>query len=74
MILFLDMGQTESALLNVLVNHQGELEEREENFPVVVKKGRLVLSVPPNGPPFRVWWPLEEILDLQVIKAVKERV
>ena len=40
--LFLDMGQTESTPLNILVNHWREVRERGENLSVVVKKGKLV--------------------------------
>ena len=42
LIIFLDMGQTESTLLNILVNHWREVRERGENLSVVVKKGKLV--------------------------------
>jgi hypothetical protein len=41
-MLFWDTGQTESTLLNILVNHWGEIRERGENLSVVVKKDKLV--------------------------------
>jgi hypothetical protein len=36
------MGQTESTLLDILINHWREVRERGENLSVVVKKGKLV--------------------------------
>jgi hypothetical protein len=39
------MGQTESTLLNILVNHWREVTEREENLSVVVKKDKVVASM-----------------------------
>jgi hypothetical protein len=41
-MIFLDMGQTESTPLNILVNHWKEVTKRGENLSVVVKKGKLV--------------------------------
>jgi len=73
-ILFLDIGQTESTLLNILVNHWREVVERGENLSVVIKKGRLGTLCSSEWPTFRVGWPLVGTFDLQVIKAVEERV
>jgi len=38
LMLFLDTGQTESTLLNILVYHWREVGERGENLSVAVKK------------------------------------
>ena len=71
---FLDIGQTESTLLNILVNHWREVRERGENLSVVVKKGKLVTLWSSEWPTFGVGWLPVGTFDLQVIKAVEERV
>ena len=71
---FLDMGQTESTPLNILVNHWREVRERGENLSVVVKKGKLVTLCFSEWPTFGVGWPSLRTFNLQVIKAVEERV
>jgi hypothetical protein len=48
---FLDIGQTESTPLNILVNHWREVRERE-NLSVVVKKGKLVPLCSSEWPTF----------------------
>jgi len=48
---FLDIGQTESTPLNILVNHWREVRERE-NLSVVVKKGELVPLCSSEWPTF----------------------
>ena len=68
------MGQTESTPLNILVNHWREVRERGENLSVVVKKGKLVTLCFSKWPTFRVAWLPIGIFNLQVIKAVEERV
>lgn len=40
--LFMDMGQTESTLLNILVIHWKEVKERGENQSVAIKRGKEV--------------------------------
>ena len=44
------------------------------NLSVVAKKGKLVTLYFSKWPTFRVWWPLVETFNLQVIKAVEEKV
>jgi hypothetical protein len=64
-MLFLEMGQTESTPLNILVNHWREVRERGENLSVVVKKGKLVTLCSSEWPTFgegSIW-----TYDLQVI-------
>jgi hypothetical protein len=70
---FLEMGQTESTPLNILVNCWMEDWEKE-NLSVVVKKGKLVTLCSSEWPIFRVGWPLKGTFDLQVIKAIEKRV
>ena len=65
---FLDIGQTESTPLNILVNHW------RENLSAVVKKGKLVTLYFSKWPTFRIGWPPVGTFNLQVIKAVEERV
>ena len=72
--LFLDIKQTESTRLNILVNHWREVRERGENLSVVVKKGKVVTLCSSKWPTFRVGWPPVGTFNLQVIKAVEERV
>lgn len=38
--LFMDMRQTESTLLNILVTHWKEVKERGENQSMVIKKSK----------------------------------
>lgn len=73
MTLFLDMGQTESTLLNIQLNHWREVRERGENLSVVVKKGKLVILCS-QWSTLGVGWPPVGTFNLQVIKAVEERV
>ena len=68
------MGQTESTLLNILVNHWREVRERGENLSVVVKKDKLVILCFSKWSTFRVGWSPVGTFNLQVIKAVEERV
>ena len=70
----LEIGQTESTLLNILVNHRREVRERGENLSAVVKKGKLVTLYFSKWPTFRIGWPPVGTFNLQVIKAVEERV
>lgn len=69
--IFLDMRQTESTPLNILVNYWREVRERGENLSVVVKKGSLVTLCSSEWPTFGIGWPSVGTFDLQVIKAVK---
>jgi len=74
LMLLLDMGQTESTPLYILVNHWRGVGERGENLSVLIKKGRLVTLCSSERLTFRVGWPPIGTFDLQVIKAVKERI
>lgn len=74
MVTFLDMGLTDLPPLNILVNHWREVRERGKNLSVVIKNGKLIILCFSQWPTFIVWWPSIGNFDLQVIKAVGERV
>ena len=65
--IFLDMGQTESTLLNILIAYCKEVKERGENLSVVVNKGNLVTLCSSEWPAFGTTEPF----DLLVIRAVE---
>ena len=64
------IGQTESTLLDILINHWREVRERGENLSVVVKKDKLVSSS--EWPTFRLGRPPVGTFNLEVIKVVEE--
>ena len=70
----MDIGQIEPTPLNILFNHLMEVRERGENLLVVVKTGKLVTLCFSKWSTFVVGWPLVGTFDLQVVKAVEERV
>jgi hypothetical protein len=67
------MRQTESTPLNIQVNYWRQVRERGKNVSVVVKKGKLVTLWSSEWPTFGVGWLPVGTFDLQVIKAVEER-
>jgi hypothetical protein len=67
-MLVLDMGQTESTLLNILVNL---VRERGEKLVSSSKEGQVTLF---EWPTLGVGWLSIGTFDLEVIKAVEERI
>jgi hypothetical protein len=72
-MLFLDMEQTKSTLINILVNHWREVRERGENLSVVVKKDKLVTLSCSKWLTLGVGWPLIGTFNLLLIKTVEEK-
>ncbi|XP_076415810.1 uncharacterized protein LOC143270295 [Peromyscus maniculatus bairdii] len=68
------MGQTASTPLSLTLAHWSEVSARASNLAVLVKKGKWQTFCSSQWPTFGVGWPADGTFDLNVVRAVKQKI
>lgn len=68
------MGQTASTPLSLTLAHWSEVSARASNLAVRVKKGKWQTFCSSQWPTFGVGWPADGTFDLNVVRAVKQKI
>ncbi|XP_047418105.1 uncharacterized protein LOC124991386 [Sciurus carolinensis] len=73
-LIVIEMGQTQSTPLTIMVSHFEEVQARARNLSVEISKRKLVTFCKSDWPTFQVGWPPEGTFHLPTIQKVKDKI